>query len=186
MGCGKGLPQGQNLQLCRAFNFLTIEVSIMQTNAPSLGRITLIYLGFYLGLAVLMNVILFAAEYFFGFVIEANAIGWLPLLIGAMMAGQSYGTNVGAKPPQSYSWMAGLLFMVTSVVISLLVLYVIAVALGYDVGALIAQARNEVGGDGVLVASIIGGLLLFIWVLQRFAFSMGAGQGAKQAALRAK
>jgi hypothetical protein len=180
------LPYAKNLQSCRAFNFLTIEVSIMQTNAPSLAKITLVYLGFYLGMAILLNAILWAAERFLGFTMEANAIGWLPLILGAMMAGQHYGAKVGGKPRQSYSWMAGLLFMLTSVLLSLGLLYVIALAMGYDVGALMTQAQAEVGGDGALIAGIIGGVLLLIWVLQRFMFSMGAAQGAKQAAMRGK
>ncbi len=158
----------------------------MQNVQPSLGKITLVYLGFYLGMAILINVIMWGAEYFLGFAIEANAVGWLPLILGAMMAGQHYGAKTGGKPPKSYAWMASLLFTVASIAISLLVLYGIAVAMGHDVGALIAQAQAEIGGDGVLIASIIAGLLVLIWVLQRFMFSMGAGQGAKQAALRGK
>jgi hypothetical protein len=158
----------------------------MQVAGPSLGRITLIYLGFYLGMAVLMNVIIWAAESFFDYVIEANAVGFLPLILGAMMAGQHYGTKTGAKPPAAYAWKAGLLFTLVSFAVSVLVLYAIAVALGYDVGALVAGALAEMGGDGALIAGLIGGVVALIWVLQRFIFSMGAGQGAKQAAMRAK
>jgi hypothetical protein len=180
------LPAGKNLQSCGTFNFLTSEVSIMQDVRPSIGKMTLVYLGFYLGMAIVINIVLWAAEYFAGFVIEANAVGWLPLILGAMMAGQHYGAKAGAKPPQSYAWTVGLIFMLVSVAVSLVVLYIIAVAMGYDVGALITQAQNEVGRDGVLIVSIIGGVLVFIAVMQRFAFSMGAGQAVKQAALRAK
>jgi hypothetical protein len=158
----------------------------MQTNAPSLGRITLIYIAFYLGMAMLLNLIVWAAAYFAGFVLEASSFGWLPLIIGAMMTGQHYGAKTGGKPPQSFSWIAGLVFMLVSVVISMAILYVMALVFKVDVAAGIGQLRAEVGNQAGLVAGIIGGLLLFIWVLQRFAFSTGAGQGAKQAARRAK
>jgi hypothetical protein len=158
----------------------------MQENTPSLGRITLIYVGFYLGSAILINAVVWAADYFAGFTIEANAVGWLPLILGAMMAGQHYGAKAGAKPPQSFSWLASLMFMLVSIALSLSVIYVMALVLQIEVSAAMAQMQAEVGNDAGLIAAIIGGLLLFIWVIQRFSFSTGAAQGAKQAAMRAK
>ncbi|MGL5010657.1 MAG: ABZJ_00895 family protein [Paracoccaceae bacterium] len=156
----------------------------MQTNQPSLGSVTLIYIAFYIGIAVLINVVLWAAETFAGFKIEASAVGWMPLILGAMMAGQHYGAKAGAKPPQGYAWMAGLIFTIVSILLSVAVLYVMALALGLDIPGSIAQLRAEAGDDAALIAGILGGVLLLIWVLQRFIFSVGAGQGAKQAALR--
>ncbi|MGL4320596.1 MAG: ABZJ_00895 family protein [Paracoccaceae bacterium] len=153
----------------------------MQANQPSLGKVTLVYIGYYLAIAVFMNVALWALERFAGFVIEANSLGWLPLIIGAMFAGQFYGTKVGAKPPQSYSWMAGLLFMLTSIVLSVGVLYVIAVAMGLDIGATIRELQAGAGEDTGLVLGIIGGVMLLIWVIQRFMFSTGAAGAIKQA-----
>lgn len=157
----------------------------MQTNQPSLLSVTLTYIAFYLGLAILLNVILWAAETFVGVTIQSSAVGWMPLILGAMFAGQSYGAKTGAKPSQGFAWMAGLVFMLVSVVLSVVILYIVALVLGLDVGGItMAELRAQVGDDGALIAGIIGGVLLLIWVLQRFSFSTGAKQGAKQAAMR--
>lgn len=153
----------------------------MQDTRPSLGKITLFYLGFYLLMAVLINIVLWAAEYFAGWIIQPSSIGWLPLILGAMFAGQHYGTRAGAKPPQGYAWMAGLLFTSVSVAVSMLVFYVIAVAMGFDTKVLMVELLAQVGNDAGLILGILGGFMLLIWVLQRFAFSMGAGQAVKQA-----
>jgi hypothetical protein len=158
------------------------KVFNMQTNQPSLGYITLIYTGFYLGIAIAIHLALWALERFAGFAIQANSVGWMPLILGAMFAGQNYGTKTGAKPPQSYAWMAGLLFTLVSLVLSVAVIYVVAVAAGVDISATVAQMRAELGDDTGLIAGILGGVVLLIWVLQRFIFSVGAVQGAKVAA----
>jgi hypothetical protein len=156
----------------------------MQTNQPSLGSVTLTYIAFYIGIAILINVLLWASETFAGVTIQASAVGWMPLILGAMMAGQSYGSKAGAKPSQRFAWMAGLIFAVVSVVLGVAIMYGMALVLGIDIAEGIAQIRREIGDDGALVAGVLGGIVLLIWVLQRFIFSVGAGQGAKQAALR--
>jgi hypothetical protein len=173
-------PVGRNL---RAIHFYTSQkVQVMQINPPSLGKVTLVYIGYYLAIAVLMNLALWALERFAGFVIEANSVGWMPLIMGAMFAGQFYGKKVGAKPPQSFSWMAGLMFLLTSLMLSLAILYAVAVAMGLDVGATIRELQAGAGEDTALVAGIIGGVLLVIWVALRIMFSTGAAGAVKQAA----
>jgi hypothetical protein len=158
----------------------------MQTNAPSLGSVTLTYIAFFLGLAVVMNALAFAIEYFGSFQFNTNSFGWLPLLLGALMAGQSYGSKAGGKPPQGFSWMAGLIFLIVSLAISIVALYLFALIFGFETSGIVTQLRAEIGGDMGLFVGIMAGVLLFIWVLLRFAFSMGAGQGAKQAEMRGK
>jgi hypothetical protein len=162
--------------------FVNPKVFDMQANQPSLGKITFVYIGYYLVIAILLNLVLWALERFGGFVIEGNALSWLPLILGAMFAGQYYGTKAGAKPPQSFSWMAGLLFMVVSVILSVGLLYALALVAGLDVGAAIDEMLAHAGDDVGLIAGIIGGLLLLIWVAQRFMFSAGAAGAVKQAA----
>ena len=154
----------------------------MQTNQPSLGKITLVYSGYFLAIAILTNVALWALERFGGVVIEANAVGWMPLILGAMFAGQHYGKAVGAKPAQSYAWMAGLLFMLVSVVLSVALMYGAALIAGLDMGVTLSQLQAQMGDDAGLIAGIIGAVLLLIWVLQRFMFSTGAAGAVKQAA----
>ena len=156
----------------------------MQINQPSLGSVTLIYIAFYLGVAIVINIVLWAAEAFAGVTIQPGAVGWMPLILGAMMAGQSYGAKAGAKPSQGFAWMAGLIFTLVSLVLGVGLLYGVALALGLDIKGGIAQMQREIGDDGALIAGILGGFVLLLWVLQRFIFSVGAGQGAKQAALR--
>jgi hypothetical protein len=158
----------------------------MQTNAPGLGKVTLTYIAYYLGIAVVINVILFAAEYFAGFAIQPSAVGWLPLILGAMMAGQFYGAKTGGKPTQGFAWLAGFCFMVVSVILSVAILYLAAKVMGFDMGLSVQQLRAEMGDDGPLIAGLLGVVLLIIWVGQRFMFSTGAKQGAIQAAARAK
>jgi hypothetical protein len=160
------------------------KVFNMQTNQPSLGYITLIYTGFHLGIAIAINLALWALERFAGFAIQANSVAWMPLILGAMFTGQNYGTKTGVKPPQSYAWMAGLLFTLVSLVLSVAVVYAVAVAVaeGVDISATVAQMRAELGDDAGLIAGIAGGFFLLIWVLHRFIFSVGAVQGAKVAA----
>ncbi len=155
---------------------------MMQANQPSLGAVTLVYTGYYLLIAIALNAALWALQRFAGFEIESSALGWMPLILGAMMAGQYYGKKVGAKPAQSYAWLAGFLFMLVSVILSLAVLYALALIIGENVGGAVAQLRAEVGNDAGLIVAFVGVFLLVIWVGQRFMFSAGAAGVVKQAA----
>lgn len=162
----------------------------MDTHAPSIGRMILLFAAFYVGLALLLNAVLWVLETFANIVIEPGAIGWVPAIVGAMQAGQSYGRKVGAKPASSYSWLASFGFLVTSIVASLAVSYVVLVALGVDPMALLREAAAGLAQENIsqtVILAVLGGFALFLWLILRFSFSMGAGQGVRiQAKLDAK
>jgi hypothetical protein len=154
----------------------------MQARQPSLGAITLVYVGYHLAIAITLNIAIWALQRFGGMNIEANAVSWLPLILGAMYTGQYYGRKVGAKPPQSYAWLAGLVFTLVSIILSVVVVYVAALVMGLDLGATLGNVRAQMGDDLGLIAGIIGVVLVLIWVVQRFMFSAGAAGAIKQAA----
>jgi hypothetical protein len=157
----------------------------MTSNQPSLASTLLVFVAYYIGLAILLNVILWALETYGGFTMDTNAIGMLPLIIGAMQAGQRYGMQTGKKPRAGYSWVVSLLFVIVSTALGLALVYVIMVAEGLNPIELLNAAIVGLQDEGIslgLGAGILGGIVLLLWLLTRFAFSFGAGTGAKQAA----
>jgi hypothetical protein len=160
---------------------------IMTPNQPSILSSVLAFTGIYLLLAIILNVVLWALEKYAGFTMESSAIGVLPLVVGAMQSGQRYGTQTGQKPASGYAWTASFLFIVVSVVLSLAVLYGLFMYEGVNpmdvVNFGLADLQRE-GISGTVVAAVLGGILLLLWVGARFAFSWGASTGAKLAAKR--
>lgn len=166
------------------------ETFDMDTHAPSIGRMILLFAAFYVGLAVLLNAALWVLEYFADIVIEPGAIGWVPAIVGAMQAGQSYGRKVGAKPASSYSWTASFGFLLVAVVLSMVITYVILTILGLDPMGLLRGLAADLSRENIditIVAVVLGVFALFLWLVLRFSFSLGAGQGVRmQARLDAK
>jgi hypothetical protein len=157
----------------------------MTQNQPTILSSVLVFTGVYLGLAILLNGILWALEAYANFTMDSNAIGMLPLIIGAMQAGQRYGSLTGAKPASGYSWTVGLLFILVSLVLSLGLLYALAAYEGIDPVALVQAGLRDLQSEGIsgpIVAAVLGGIILLLWVGTRFAFSFGAGNGVKMAA----
>jgi hypothetical protein len=163
---------------------------IMNTEKPTIGRMILLFAAFYLGIALLMNAVLWVLDYFAGIIIQPGAIGWVPAIVGAMQAGQSYGRKVGAKPTSGYSWAASFGFLALTVALSLAISYAILAILGFDPVALLRQAVDGLARENInmtIVVVILAIFVLFLWSVLRFSFSIGAGQGARlQARLEAK
>jgi hypothetical protein len=162
----------------------------MDTTRPTIGRMIILFAAFYLGIAILMNAVLWVLDTFAGIVIAPGAIGWVPAIVGAMQAGQSYGRKVGAKPASSYSWAASFGFLLVAVALSLALSYAILVILGLDPITLLREAAGGLARENInmtLVAVFLSAFVLFLWLVLRFSFSMGAGQGVRmQARLDAK
>jgi hypothetical protein len=165
--------------------FLFSEVYNVTSSPPTLGATLLVFAAYYLGLAIVLNLILWALETYADFTMDTNAIGMLPLIIGAMQAGQRYGMQTGKKPPGGYSWVASLLFIIVSTVLGLALAYGLLAAQGLNPMELLNAAIVGFQQEGIsvgLMAGIIGGVMLLLWLLTRFAFGFGAGTGAKLAA----
>ncbi len=157
----------------------------MTSNPPSILSSVLVFLGVYLLLAIILNVVLWALETYAGFAMNSNAIGMLPLIIGAMQSGQRYGTIVGAKPSSGYSWTASFLFMLISVTIALGLIYGLFVYSGVQPMVMVNEGLADMQRQGittVIIAAVLGGIFLLLWVGTRFAFSWGASNGIKMAA----
>jgi hypothetical protein len=159
----------------------------MTPNQPSIMSSVLVFTGIYLLLAIILNVVLWALETYAGFVMDSNAIGILPLVVGAMQAGQRYGTQTGQKPASGYSWTVSFLFIVVSTVVGLAIAYASLAYYGINPMELITAALADLAREGItgtVIGAVLGGIVLLLWVGARFAFSWGAGTGAKLAAKR--
>jgi hypothetical protein len=156
----------------------------MTTQQPSLGSSILVFIGVFILLAVIVNVALWALVTYAGMSAESGgALGWMPPIIGAMMAGQRYGKLAGAKPPQGYSWTAGFAFAIITMAFVALSFYIVFAAMPGQPDLSFEAMLNDMGTG--LFFGILGGFFLLFWVLQRFAFSSGAGQAVKLAARQA-
>jgi hypothetical protein len=156
----------------------------MTPQQPSLGSSVLVFLGAFILLAIILNVILWALITYAGVGSQSGgAMGWMPPIIGAMMAGQRYGKLAGAKPPQGHSWAAGFAFAIITIAFVALSFYIVAQSMPGQSDLSFQGLLDEMGSN--LFFGILGGFLVLLWVLLRFAFSFGAGQGVKIAALAA-
>ena len=162
---------------------VSIERRLRMTNSePGLGSSVLAYTGYYLGLAVLLNIVLWVSETYAGVVISSSAVGWMPPIMGAMAAGQRYGKLAGRKASGGYAWAASFGFLVVSVLLSVGLLAGFAVYLGIDMMAEIKLAVKDLARDQIsliIIAPVLGGFLLLLWVLMRFGFNYGAGLSVK-------
>jgi hypothetical protein len=158
----------------------------MQIETVSLGSVLKTYSIFFVGYLIVVNLLVFLAQYFFDFGESLSGLGAIPLLLAALSAGQAYGTKTGGKPPQGFAWTAALAFTVLSIAISAGLVVLLGAVLDLGVGFSLDGLLAEAGDDAGLIATFLGGLVLVIWVVLRFMFSMGAGQGAVRAAAQTK
>lgn len=160
----------------------------MNSNPPSLISSIWTYIWVFILLGLLIGAILWAVETFTGVAIEASSVGWIPTMVTAMQVGQRYGKLAGTPPSGGHAWAAGFWFTVVNVVLSVAVLAVAFVAMGRSMPSYdeVLRQSGATQADLPLIAAIIGGVLLLIWVLLRFAFSFGARQGIKMAERTAK
>ncbi len=156
----------------------------MAPQQPSLVSSILVFTASFILLAVIVNVVLWVLITYAGMGSESgSALGWMPPIIGAMMAGQRYGKLAGAKPPQSYSWMAGFAFAVLTMALIALAYFVMFQLIQTGADMSFGALMDDMGLN--LFLGVFGGLFVLMWVLQRFAFSFGAGQAVKLAAMQA-
>ncbi|MGL4490654.1 MAG: ABZJ_00895 family protein [Rhizobiaceae bacterium] len=153
----------------------------MQTTTPSMGSSVFAFTAMFIVLAILINIILWALMTYAGMSPESGtALGWMPVVLAPMIAGQGYGKKAGAKPAQSYSWLFGFISAVITIATIVLAWVLFARMLGIDgMAGSFEQIQREIG-VGVFWA-VVAGFFILIWVLQRFGFSFGAGQSVKLA-----
>ena len=155
----------------------------MNGNPPSLGSSIFSYAWMFVLVSVLIGVILWALETYAAIIIEGTSVGWIPTIVTAMQVGQRYGKLAGVRPSGGHAWAAGLGFMVVNIVLGLGGLALAFLAMGgtlpsYD-DALRQSGISQ--SDLPLLLGVVGGVLVLMWVLLRFAFSFGARQGIKMA-----
>jgi hypothetical protein len=160
----------------------------MAANPPSVLSSILTYAWMFVALSVVVLAILWAVETFTGVVIEGSAVGWVPTIVTAMQVGQRYGKLAGTRPSGRYAWAAGLGFTLINIVLSAVALGVTVLAMGWSVPGLdeVMRRAGLSPGDMPVVFAILGGVVLLMWVLLRFAFSFGARQGIRIAERAAK
>ncbi len=150
----------------------------METETPSIGSSVISFTLAFIVLAILVNLILWVLINYAGMSPESGrALGWMPLVLGAMQAGQSYGKKAGGKPAASYSWTATLIFTAITFVLLALGWAAMASVMDMSFGNLLQDMRRDIGATAMY--SIFAGFFVLIWVMNRFAFSFGAGQAAK-------
>lgn len=146
---------------------------------PTILSSTLVFLAALLVMMVAINVALWAMVTFAGISTDSGGgLGFLPLILGAMFAGQRYGNLAKAKPPSGHAWLASFCFAVTTVAVLGLTWFVVVQFLnpGLVTGSF-GQLVTEIGLGAVI--GIAAGLFVLIWVLQRISFGFGAGQSIK-------
>jgi hypothetical protein len=152
--------------------------------APSTGKSLLTYLAYFVGIAVLLNVIMIGLVLYTNIELSSSALGWVPPIIAAMQTGQAYGRRTLAKPAQRYSWLMGLLFVGITFAVGSAFALALAQIDGTNVMAVLGSLQREMQRDGdgaMLFFGIMGVFVLIMWVGLRFSFSTGAVQGIKMA-----
>jgi hypothetical protein len=148
---------------------------------PSILSSVLTFIGSFIVMVIIINIVLWAMAKYAGMGTESGAgMGFLPVILGAMMAGQRYGKLAGAKPTAGYSWTASFCFAVVTLASIALILFATASLLGPQFALPpLSDVIDEMGMG--LFFGVFAGFFLLIWVLQRFIFSFGAGQSVKLA-----
>ena len=160
----------------------------MSDNEPSLFSSILVYTGIYLLLAILLNIVLWAAETYAGVVMSNSAVSWMPPVISAMQTGQRYGNLTGRKATNGYAWAVSFGFVVVGFVLSMAVVAGVSTFYGVNIGQVFDEARADLTREGIslgIIGAILGGVALLLWVLLRFVFNIGAGTAVKAAAAAA-
>jgi hypothetical protein len=153
----------------------------MTTPAPGTIRTLGQFLFLYVILVVVMTVVIFLLVTYSSFDSAGSGLGALVPILAAMQTGTWYGKATGAMAPGRVAWGYGLLFLVASVLLSVLLTVAAGAAMGFDVRADASSLWAQLGDDGPLIAAILGGFLLFFWVILRFSFSTGVKQGVRAA-----
>jgi hypothetical protein len=155
---------------------------MMTSTTPSITSSIIAYTGYFILMAIIINIMLAALIIYAGMDPDsAKSMGWIPLVTGAMMAGQRYGKLAGVKPLPEYAWLAALGFTAISLAAIALGWYATGLMAQVNVGGRIAYFMNELGSSKLGLAVVVL-FFLFIWALLRFSFSFGAGQSIAQAA----
>lgn len=145
----------------------------MNQSPISLPRLGLIYLGFYLGMLVLVMLLFWALEYFFQFGSGNNSMGLIVPMLAAMQVGTIWYNRTGARPAGAVTWKASALFAAITFVVSGL----LAVLL-YSNGLLPELNGILNDTDGVM---ILAGIAAFMFVLVLLLCKGGLYWGARQA-----
>ena len=103
----------------------------------------------------------------------------VPLIVGAMIAGQYHAKRTGIRPPSGFSWLAAFWMTVISVALGV----VAAVVLLWFLGADEARALSDLV-DRMTITALVGILFvvsLICILITRLMFGIGITQGLKTA-----
>jgi hypothetical protein len=154
---------------------------------PTVKQSVLVFSGYYVVLMVLVGAALWALDAFAQIAIDNRSVGWVPVIVAAMQTGQFYGGKAGSKPGGGYCWLVAAGFLLASLAISTVALWALALANGIAVIETVRQILADMAGQGIgamFILMMFLGLFLFLLIVLRFVFSLGAGQGVKLAATR--
>ncbi len=128
-------------------------------------------------LAVLVLIAIgFLIEYLFQYDI-GNAANIVPAMVGAMYAGQRYGTRTGTAPPSSFSWAAAFWMLVISIALSFVAIGIFAVLLGMEFVDAILEIFSQL--PALWIGIIVAVILLVYFLIPRYFFSWGARKASE-------
>lgn len=158
---------------------ILVGVPVLTRSKVSLVSLLPRFLAMLIAFNLLMIAIAGLFAYFADIAMPSGMAAIIPLIAAAQNAGQSYYRRTGELPSNGLSWSAGALFTAVNAVFNAVV---IAVVVGLMVklnGESLPLPSIPVGNEWMAVG-IIGGILLFILLIQfvavRFTFSSGAKQ----------
>ena len=157
---------------------------MLNANPPSVISSLLTYTAFYLGLAILVNIVLRASETYANVVLQPSSLAWMPPILAAMQAGQRFGRRTQSKPPGGTMWLLSLGFVLLSLFLSLALIWGLMTFYGVEITAMLTAVRDDLARAGLsigMMAAILAAVALILWILLRFAFSFGVGTGIKAA-----
>lgn len=147
----------------------------MAHSNASLKALTLIFAGLYLAITITAALVVIALELFLQISLDSSFVGAVAPTVAAMYAGTIYFNRVGQRPEPRFSWMAGLSFSLTSILLGMVLF--LAIYLAGVFPELAGMLRNPT--FVAILAGFLAVLSLILLVICRFCFSFGAGQAEK-------
>ena len=134
---------------------------------------------------LLMIVIAGLFAYFADIAMPSGMAAIIPLIAAAQNAGQSYYRRTGEQPSNGFCWSAGALFTAVNAVFNAaLIAIVVGFMVKFNGESLPLPGIPK--GDEWTAVGIVGGILLFILLVQFLAVRFSFSSGAKQQAIRSQ
>jgi hypothetical protein len=158
------------------------------THPPSALSSVLIYAIYYLGLAILVNIVLWTAETYTNLVLQPSSLAWMPPFLAAMQAGQRYGQRAQSKPSRGQMWLLSFWFVMVSLGLSLALIWGLMGFYGVEMTTMMTAIREDLASAGLslgAMAAILAGVAALLCILLRFAFGFGVKTGIKTSVAKA-